>query len=278
MDTLTIHSEKGGVGKTTLAAHLAMAAVRAGRAVTVVDLDPRATLTGLLDVTHEPGYSTNAILAADERPTGWGKALRVPSPWAPNRLYVIPAERGLGNREEHPSPNAGANLAAAFEGLPTDLVIVDTPPRPGGPLVRAGLALPSARVVWAATPDQDGLDGVAHSWGTVERIRESANPSLAAVGIVVSRYDGRTLDARRCAGELITTYGPLVLAPAIPERVIVRSARAASEWAGHYPDGASIRDAVDALWDQLAVRLATPDTAEKLRTEVLARLQEGAAQ
>ncbi|RXK47947.1 ParA family protein [Halorientalis pallida] len=47
----TVYSEAGGVGKTTLAANLAKAEVRAGRDVLVIDLDTQeASLSHLLDV------------------------------------------------------------------------------------------------------------------------------------------------------------------------------------------------------------------------------------
>jgi chromosome partitioning protein len=43
MWTISVISQKGGAGKTTLAVHLATAAHRDGLAVAVVDLDPQAT-------------------------------------------------------------------------------------------------------------------------------------------------------------------------------------------------------------------------------------------
>lgn len=50
----TVYSEAGGVGKTTLAANLAKAEVRAGRDVLVVDLDTQeASLSYLLDVADD---------------------------------------------------------------------------------------------------------------------------------------------------------------------------------------------------------------------------------
>lgn len=42
---ITVAQQKGGAGKTTLAAHLAVAWAEAGRRVAVVDIDPQASLT-----------------------------------------------------------------------------------------------------------------------------------------------------------------------------------------------------------------------------------------
>ncbi|WP_128225194.1 ParA family protein [Halobacteriaceae archaeon SHR40] len=50
----TVYSEAGGVGKTTLAANLARAEVRAGRKVLMIDLDTQeASLSYLLDVDED---------------------------------------------------------------------------------------------------------------------------------------------------------------------------------------------------------------------------------
>lgn len=43
MKTLAIVSQKGGVGKTTIAVHVAVAAAKAGYSVAIIDLDPQAT-------------------------------------------------------------------------------------------------------------------------------------------------------------------------------------------------------------------------------------------
>jgi chromosome partitioning protein len=43
MKTITLFTQKGGSGKTTLALHLAVSAVKDGRRVAVLDLDPQAS-------------------------------------------------------------------------------------------------------------------------------------------------------------------------------------------------------------------------------------------
>lgn len=47
MKTLAFFNNKGGVGKTTLAYHLAWMMAEQGRRVLVVDLDPQANLTSM---------------------------------------------------------------------------------------------------------------------------------------------------------------------------------------------------------------------------------------
>ncbi|CCQ35018.1 Spo0A activation inhibitor protein [Halorhabdus tiamatea SARL4B] len=69
----TVYSEAGGVGKTTLAANLAKADVRAGRDVLVIDLDTQeASLSYLLDVDNDRNdeQADSLLRHMVERPRG----------------------------------------------------------------------------------------------------------------------------------------------------------------------------------------------------------------
>jgi chromosome partitioning protein len=73
---ITIAQQKGGAGKTTLAAHLALAWAGQGRRVALVDIDPQASLSAwhvLREETLGPG-KTGLDFAAI---TGWRTAAEV---------------------------------------------------------------------------------------------------------------------------------------------------------------------------------------------------------
>lgn len=64
MRTLAVVSQKGGVGKTTLATALAVEAVRAGKRAVVVDLDPQASASFWHDTREGDGPAVTAVPAA----------------------------------------------------------------------------------------------------------------------------------------------------------------------------------------------------------------------
>jgi chromosome partitioning protein len=61
MKTIAIISQKGGAGKTTLAIHLAVAAVQKGLHVALFDLDPQASAASWSDKRNQP---TPAVVSA----------------------------------------------------------------------------------------------------------------------------------------------------------------------------------------------------------------------
>ena len=59
MKVLSLISQKGGVGKTTLATALAVAATQDGKRVVMMDLDPQASATFWMDNVCIPAKSRN---------------------------------------------------------------------------------------------------------------------------------------------------------------------------------------------------------------------------
>lgn len=187
-------------------------------------------------------------------PIGWINDLALPSPWdeVPG-LRVVPSARSLSNREKSVEDHSDVRLRLALTDTAAAVTILDLPNRQGGPLIQNALTA-ATKIVYAAKLDEDGLDGVDGAAISVRRYRQHRAQIGAAVdltesGVIVGavRDTVMTLDSRRALDELDKSYGELVLRPLVPERVIVREARAAGRYFGVFDKGAVVHDAYLAL-------------------------------
>lgn len=260
VDCNTIASEKGGVGKTACAIGIAAELASRGLRIGLIDLDPRATTTTWTQVEPGPGEHVGAILGSDDV-AGAAEELALPCEWEPN-IKVVPAARDIASLESAPQEYGDLRLKRAIDGWDVDAVVIDSPNRQGGFLIRSALAA-STRVTYTTTPDEDGRTGVMWARVNVAKFKElsTLNPDLAEAGIVVTRWPDTipTLDARGALAALDEDNPGMVLRPLIPERVIVREMRAAETWWGHYRKGAVIREAFADLVDTLY-----PTTTQKV--------------
>jgi len=252
MDILSLFSEKGGVGKTTATVGLARALASRGLNVGVVDLDPRSTATIWLGVEVRRGEHVGAILGTDDV-AGAAQDLAHSTPWHPN-ITVIPGHRDVAALEGAPQEYGDVRLRNAIAGWDRDVVLIDAPNRQGGFLIRTALTA-STRVLYTITPDEDGRSGVEWARSNVARFRQLSplNPDVQEAGVIVTRWPDNipSRDALGALAALREDNEGMVLAPLIPERVIVRSARAGEVWWGDYERGAPVAAAFEDLAGQL---------------------------
>lgn len=132
MKTIAFNSEKGGTGKTTLAAHLAGGLAAQGRNVLLIDTDPQANATLHFGLRPEPGFQRVIVEEAD--PIEW---LREPNPitYADNEtprghLVLIPGS--IASYNVTPAVEDDFILMDALAELNgIDIIVIDTPPTPG---------------------------------------------------------------------------------------------------------------------------------------------------
>ncbi|MER7952406.1 ParA family protein [Streptomyces sp. NPDC096079] len=260
------YSETGGATKTATAVSLAVAYATEfpDEEVILGDLDPRAAATkwtGAQPQQDERGGTLDmaAILAADDV-EGWADAIAVPLDpkrgW-PANLRVIPSSRSLSAQEKTPDDHAERRLRRSLIGTQARFVVIDFPNRQGGVLTQNGLTA-CTKVVYAARPDEDGLDGVDGAKLTVSKFRnyrEEAGLSRLPheVGIVLgAAYNGSvwTRDALRAVEEFERTSPGMLLTPYIQHRVIVKESRSAGEFYAQY-DGSAGGDKVFAAYREL---------------------------
>ena len=93
MRIVAVVNQKGGVGKTTTAIHLAAGAAEAGRRVLLVDLDPQANATSGLGLETIPGRSLYPVLL------GQARAVEMLQPARQANLQVLISELDLAGAE-----------------------------------------------------------------------------------------------------------------------------------------------------------------------------------
>ncbi|MFD5084330.1 ParA family protein [Kitasatospora sp. NPDC058406] len=213
---IAVYSEKGGVGKSALAAGLVAAARARNKKVVGGDLDPRGTFTSELGISEDdaPAFTMNDLLALDPQgETGLAVEAFAPASEAWPGVQVIAAERALANREtDNVAIGLEFRLRLALKGaVEEDAVgILDLPPRAGGKLVTAALVA-ATDVVIPATLDEDGRIGAKEALATIRLVKDlGMNPGLRVVGIVPSIVPGGRSTLKDAIGKyLADTYGDL---------------------------------------------------------------------
>lgn len=225
MLVVSVVSLKGGVGKTSVVLGLAGAAWERGLHALVVDLDPQANASTVLDPA-EVRFTSNDVLA-DARNGVLADAV-VRSGWGPE-VDVVAAERALEhrNRDVDAGGRDGAlRLRIAMEGLTGyDLVLVDSPPSLGA-LTKNALAA-SHRAVVVTEPTLFALHGAQQALDAVHVVQSGYNLRLRAAGIVVNRVRANQNEHAFRLQELSDAYGDLLLTPPLPDRAAVQQAQGA---------------------------------------------------
>lgn len=221
MITITLLQEKGGVGKTTLATHLAAGLAIEGQRVVLVDADAQANATLALGIDEKPGLYDLLIRDAAFKDV----LLRVsPDVYASappaGELLLVPSNveaRNIANML--PDVNA---VRERFEELENwaDAVIFDTPPTPS--LFHSAIYVATDAVLYPSTCEALALAGLEKSMGRLNASGTyrtgSGHKPIQIVGIVPTMYRSTTLHNYNLE-QLREQHGALVWKP-LPQRII----------------------------------------------------------
>lgn len=246
-------NQKGGVGKSTTAFHLARAAVRRGRRVLLVDNDPQGNLSSVAAATplEEDQAGLADVLSAQAEETV--RDVIVPGVW-PGLDLVPTTGATLGVvRDELVLAGAGreGRLREALVEVSGDydLVLVDCAPSLDQLTINGLTAAAGAVVVTHAR--LFSANGLAQLLDTVENVRRYYNPGLRVAGVLVNQHEARTVSARTWMeelGEAAAARGLTLLDPPIPKRVVIadatEAARGLDEWGS--PEAADLAAIYDA--------------------------------
>ncbi|MBV9715439.1 MAG: ParA family protein, partial [Solirubrobacterales bacterium] len=178
---------------------------RVGLTVLAVDLDPQGNLSDYLDVDPDAAPTIGDVLA------GRAKAR------AAVHDGIIPANLGLAEAELMVGGKMGRELILkkALRDVrgDYDLVLIDCPPSLGlltvNALVASDYALLSAEAQYFA------MQGVEQALEVIDLARESLNPDLQWLGVLLNIADMRTRHSREAFASLREHFGEKLIDPTI---------------------------------------------------------------
>lgn len=249
MHVLTLLNEKGGVGKTTLATHLAAGLAVSGLRVMLIDADPQGHATLTFGLKKEAGLLNLLVNEWD-----FDEVIRVPNPVnyqlvdkdVAGSLYVIPSDTGT-----RAIPSAMEDVTLLSTRLQEiekdiDVVVFDTPPTPS--LLHSSIYLATDGIIYPTECESFSMDGLAMSVNRRQnfdplRLQINRKP-IEIVGIIPNKYERNTVLHTEHLKVLLKAFGDQVWFP-ISKRTSWREAAAARKMIWTIgPDSKAAADAI----------------------------------
>jgi chromosome partitioning protein len=225
--TIAVLSQKGGTGKTTTVRTLTDVLRRCGVRTLAIDLDPQGNLSEYFDLAPDVEPTIADVLGGRAQ-----LAEAIHEDIVPANLTLAETELMLGGKM-----GRELTLRRALEGLEDryELVLIDCPPSLGLLTVNALVAADKALIT--AEAQYFALQGVEQAMEVVELARESLNPRLSLLGVLLNLADMRTVHSREALVSLRERFGEAVFDTVIRASIAyAESAERARSILDHRPD------------------------------------------
>jgi len=213
--TICISNQKGGVGKTMFAVHLAEYCAEHA-SVLVIDVDGQGNTTRFfLDQRAAANQGASRLFRAD------GPAPEIVQ--VNDKISIIPADRTLNDVEALPLDvirQPKIHLASIVHRF--DVVIIDTLPSQGRRLLGALVAADA--VVTPLGLDKASFEGLEDLLSGIKSVRAKLNPAMRHFGILVNRFKPANKAQCRNLESLQQRLGDRVLPTVLQDRSPVGAA------------------------------------------------------
>ncbi|MDI9461327.1 MAG: ParA family protein [Saccharofermentanales bacterium] len=213
---ISVVNQKGGVGKTTTAVNLAAYLGKRSQKTLLIDADPQGNATSGLGFAKKDQEQTTYDVMINGLPLT--EAIQNTQY---RNLSLCPANIELTGAEIEliSVPEREKVLAKAMSSIRTqfDYILIDCPPSLGLMTVNALTA--SNSILIPIQAEYYALEGLEQLIGTYSLVKNSSNPDLEVLGIVITMFDTRTQLAHQVEAEVREHFPDQVFKTVIPRNV-----------------------------------------------------------
>lgn len=233
---IAVTAQKGGVGKTTTAVHVAAGlALYHGRRVLLLDMDAQGHVGKSLmqDIPGEsPAESMGELLLQKKR-----DLYEIVRPTSIDGLFVVPSDRSLNETEALMASKIGKEMllrqALRLAQTHFDVIVIDCPPNLGHLTINALAA--AHQVLIPCDMSILSLEGVRAILETIETVQDMLNPQLRLLGLLQTRVDRRNKSMNKAIEDALhESYGGYLFDTSIGVATAVTKAQLAGKTIFHY--------------------------------------------
>ena len=219
MQTITITNQKGGVGKTTTAQHLAVGLRKKGNRVLLIDADQQTNLS----------LATNWNYNITIYDVMKGNVSTKDAIFHSSQCDIIGGSFRLANADkEFDQTGKEYLLKEALEQVKDDYdyVIIDTPPALG--VITVNALTCSDKVIIPAQSDVFSIQGLSQLTNLISTVKKYTNRDLEIDGILLTKFNDRTIlnrNLKQTLQNVSETIGTKVYKSTIREATAIREAQ-----------------------------------------------------
>ncbi|HSW79005.1 MAG TPA: AAA family ATPase [Candidatus Babeliales bacterium] len=210
---IAVLNQKGGVGKTTTSINLSAYLAKNGHSVLLVDSDPQGNSTSGLGLDKQTLKSTLYDVLFSRSDTS-STTVKINS-----KLSLLPSNANLAGAEVElvGLPARELKLRDALAGFDQDFVLIDCPPSLGLLTINALAAANSVLIPVQA--EYYALEGLSQLLSVIQQVRQSLNPGLDILGVLITLFDSRNSLSAQVKTELENYFGAKLFNTIVPRNV-----------------------------------------------------------